>query len=253
MEPNPEEKSFHRWKRMRGLPDEFPYLPPIKGDEFDLKFYADSSRENIIEQILRADAPCTAVLIEKGQGCTTLMGFANFLLSYIGLEEPQRRKLAKKILHQDKWRSLDEILKELQKNRVSVAPLIDMSSPLVYTSWAEYESEVRIAVNTMRDVKTGRGAQDPALSMAINEIYFVSPEGFEVVQNEWPRDYRIFRFPPYRNDEIYAMLTQHYGQHVRSAVNPDVIKDGPSRPIKDTIADLRKSLVDLARKEAPYH
>lgn len=98
MPPNIEE-NFKFWKKIAGLPADFPDLTGLPDEEFDKRTYI-SDQEKIEEIDLRITNPLISVLVNKGHGCTTIY---NYIFKLIRKNSLARRIIPIKIELTDFW------------------------------------------------------------------------------------------------------------------------------------------------------
>jgi hypothetical protein len=84
-----------------------------------------------------------------------------------------------------------------------------------------YLRSIETLKRVAKDFIEGDGTSaKPTMPSVLNEIYFMSEDGYQALTDGWLRDYEEIEFPWYRPADIFAMLAHHYPQRQRSGMPP---------------------------------
>ncbi len=149
---------------------------------------------------------------------------------------------------------IDTLLADLsQLHSIQVSLQMDLSSSVAYKNPNTYEEMLAGVQKTLKQLHERDSRKHiPTFPAVLNELYFVSPQGYKTLNFTLQRPYTIIEdpieYPSYRQVDMFAILSYHYppqGQNgiprsevLASVVDPSLL-DGLVRPGMPLVESVR--------------
>ncbi|HEX8597015.1 MAG TPA: hypothetical protein VF952_00680 [Chloroflexia bacterium] len=115
----------------------------------------------------------------------------------------------------------------------------------VYTG--VYHRTIRDLIGAMKVLHEQESSMD-IIPAVLNELYFVSKEGYVTLTESWDREYDEIVYPPYGPADVFAILSYHYQQQdVRGFIRSESLAAVVDSEILKAEVDSRRALTTIVQ------